>query len=167
MIGADDLWKPIIGQEGRYEVSSLGQIRNTASGRLLKPKKLPNGYLRVKLTRANGSRERYVHRLVAEAFCIRTQGCNVVNHIDNNKTNNSANNLEWTTQRGNVYYAMKQNRMNGFPMARPVVGLKDGIEYKFDSINDASRFIGRDHKTIERCISTGKQDKNGYIWKVA
>ena len=53
-----------------------------------------------------------VHRLVAEAFCDKKAGCDVVNHIDNDPSNNEASNLEWTTQKGNMEHAAKQGRMN-------------------------------------------------------
>ena len=42
---------------------------------------------------------------MADAFCLRPEGCNVVNHLDNNPANNNASNLEWVTQKTNVEYA--------------------------------------------------------------
>lgn len=54
-----------------------------------------------------------VHRLVAEAFCDKEVGCDVVNHLDNDPSNNEASNLEWTTQKGNMEHAAKQGRMSG------------------------------------------------------
>lgn len=52
-----------------------------------------------------------VHRLVAEAFCAKPDGCNVVNHLDSDRRNNRASNLEWTTQRGNIEHAKIAGRL--------------------------------------------------------
>ena len=54
-----------------------------------------------------------VHRLVAEHFCEKKEGCNVVNHLDSNVKNNSASNLEWTTYSGNAIHAFEKGRRKG------------------------------------------------------
>lgn len=56
---------------------------------------------------------RSVHRLVAEAFCEKKEGCNVVNHLDSNVKNNHASNLEWTTYTGNAIHAFEKGRRKG------------------------------------------------------
>ena len=62
------------------------------------------------MLRKEGKRKNfYVHRLVAEAFCERTHG-NVVNHIDYNKRNNAASNLEWCTQKENIHHSIEHYR---------------------------------------------------------
>lgn len=156
-------WKLIPGVRGLYVVSDRGRVRNMETRKELKPRPTKNGYLRVQIN----DRDFYIHRLVADAFCKRRRGCNVINHIDNDRTNNAAENLEWTTPRGNVYHAMKQNRMNGFPCARSIIGIKDGTERVFPSSRDAARFAGCDHKTILHYIRTGAVSRSGYLWKVA
>lgn len=60
-----------------------------------------NGYMRVCLF---GNKE-YVHRIVAKCFCRQKDGCNVVNHIDGDKKNNKAENLEWVTVKQNAQHA--------------------------------------------------------------
>lgn len=108
-------WRPVVGYEGRYEVSSLGRVRSVARsvwipatwrtaayrrrerGRLLSPSRLRKGYRRVNLEGVAHS----VHRLVLEAFvgpCHEgMEGC----HCDGNPGNNAIDNLRWDTRKGN------------------------------------------------------------------
>lgn len=161
-----EIWKPVKGYEKLYIVSNYGDIKSIRSGKILKPRLTPTGYCRVNLPQTiDGKRDAYVHRIVADAFCIHPDGCNVVNHKDNNPTNNNASNLEWVTQRANVHYGMKQNRykMN----ARSVVGCKDGIEYVFDSLRNAALSTGCDHSTISKCCRNKKRTTHGYSWRFA
>ncbi|MDG9855590.1 NUMOD4 motif-containing HNH endonuclease [Pseudomonas nitroreducens] len=112
-----EIWKPIAGYEGLYEVSSLGRVRSldrivrysNGKDRLTKGRilhfSLPNGYQQVTLCNGDSHRPFKVHRLVAVAFCARRDGCDVVNHIDGVKTNNAVSNLEWTTYKANTHHA--------------------------------------------------------------
>lgn len=94
-------WKPIEGYEETYEVSSLGNVRNIRTGRLLKLLKHSKGYRRVHL-HLNGCRTTYyVHRLVAYQFIPNVSNKPEVNHIDGQKTNNVVQNLEWVTMSEN------------------------------------------------------------------
>lgn len=119
-----EVWKPVGGYEGLYEVSNAGNIRrlettsveNSRYGkcrnvrhkaRMLKQGKTARGYLLVVLCNKDGHKSHMVHRLVASAFCQKPEGCDVVNHIDNIKTNNCASNLEWCTQKDNVHHAIE------------------------------------------------------------
>ena len=160
-----EVWKPIPETEGEYEVSSAGRIRNHKTGVIRKAKVLPNGYARIHYNKQNKRYDRYVHRLVAEVFCNRPEGCNVVNHLDNDKGNNSASNLEWTTQLGNVHHGIKQKRYR--LNAKRVIGYKDNQTYEFISINQASIQTGCDHSSISKCCKGKASKTNGYCWKYA
>ena len=157
-----EVWKPVTDTTGEYEVSNFGRVRNANTKSVLVPVRAGRGYQKVKLPSSDGKRDRYIHRLVADAFCIRCVGCNIVNHIDNDITNNSATNLEWTTQRGNVYHAIHQGRMT----ATSVVGTKDGISHFFPSIKTAEKETGCDHKSIKRSCEMNRETKSVYLWKV-
>ena len=119
-----EIWKDIEGYEGLYEVSSYGRVRSLGQfvnhnfggnayrkGRLLKPGLGSRGYLSVTLCK-NGIRKIYtVHRLVAQAFIPNINNLPIINHKDEDRTNNSVDNLEWCDYKYNVNYG---NRLNKF-----------------------------------------------------
>lgn len=102
----NEIWKPINGYED-YLVSNMGRVRsvnpyNNAKPHLLSIIDNGNGYLYVSLRKQRERKNFYVHRLVAEAFCERPDGCNYIDHIDHDRANNKATNLEWVTQKENI-----------------------------------------------------------------
>lgn len=98
-------WRPVVGFEGLYEVSSLGRVRSLpreASGRLyggklraLRPR--GDGYVVVNLSAYNVVRVVYVHTLVLEAFVGSCPAGMEACHDDNNRANNVLSNLRWDT----------------------------------------------------------------------
>lgn len=115
-----EIWRAVVGYEGSYEVSNLGNVR--ALPRTItridgieitydKPhvtiRQNADGYMIVRLSK-NGVRKQFnVHRLVAEAFIPNMDNLPEVNHIDANRANNCVDNLEWCTHRDNVRYAIQ------------------------------------------------------------
>ena len=160
-----EMWKPIEETNGDYEVSDLGRVRNAKTGIIRKPKTLPNGYMRIKYMVSCKTLNRYVHRLVANAFCNHPEGCDVVNHIDNDKKNNKAVNLEWTTQKENVYHGMRQKRYHWNAIG--VIATKDGAIYKFPSVHQAEIITGCNHSSIVKCCKGERKSFHGYQWKYA
>lgn len=159
-----EVWTPIRESKG-YEVSNTGKVRNIATGEVLKPRPIKTGYERVHLPLEKGRKDFYIHRLVAEAYCDHPAGCDVVNHLDNDIHNNSADNLEWTTQFGNVHHGMKQRRYR--LNAVPVVGYKDGNKYEFASSHQAAIHTGCGHSTISKCCKGKQKTTHGYSWRYA
>lgn len=101
-------WRPVVGFEGIYEVSSCGRIRRVANGhgavagRMLSPNPNKKGYLRACLCRDGKAKQGRVHTLVAEAFIgPRPEGCEV-DHIDGNRQNNAFSNLRCVDRRTNA-----------------------------------------------------------------
>lgn len=116
---SEEIWKAIIGYEGRYEVSSLGQVKSlpktNEKGRvyqgILKGRPARHGYLRVALFKNLVRKNESIHRIVATAFCDKPDGANEVNHKNAIKTDNRAENLEWVTRRGNMRHAYETGRL--------------------------------------------------------
>lgn len=104
-------WRPVVGYEGYYEISSIGRIRSAglgrgiAAGRIKKPK-VVNGYLATYL-RKNGTRKWFkVHRLVLCAFVgPRPTDKHECNHINGVRDDNRVENLEWVTRYENMQHA--------------------------------------------------------------
>ena len=108
-------WKDIPGYDGYYEISNTGRIRICNSGKILKQSDHTSGYKSVRLWNGSNYKNHYVHRLVAEAFIPNPDNKPTVNHKDENKKNNSANNLEWMTYLENNEYG---NRKKKFILSR-------------------------------------------------
>lgn len=95
-----ETWKPVVGYEGRYEVSSLGNIRNKHK-KLLKTWLHRNGYVNIQLWKENKQTNLFVHRLVAKAFIPNPLNHLHVHHQNSVKTDNSVKNLLWCTPQQN------------------------------------------------------------------
>jgi hypothetical protein len=115
-----EVWKDVVGYEGIYQVSNLGNVKRISKTRgvnikykndyILKPMDNGKGYLRVKLTNNGISKRVMLHRIIAEAFIPNIYNKKVVNHINCNLKDNSINNLEWCTQSENCLHAVKLGR---------------------------------------------------------
>lgn len=105
-------WLPVVGFEETYDVSTAGRVRRRG-GEFMKPWDNHNGYPTVRLTDLpRGKRATLsVHRAVAMAHVPNPQAFPIVNHIDHDRQNANAVNLEWCTQWHNLDHASKAGRM--------------------------------------------------------
>ncbi len=125
-------WVPVKGLEDAYEVSSRGRVRSltrrsvrkdgkplSITGRVLLASVGDRGYPRVTLTRNGVARWSHVHSLIAAAFLGPPPGAMgngdgyTVNHINGDKTDNRAENLEYTTSRENIRHARDNGLLDG------------------------------------------------------
>lgn len=118
-----EIWKDIVGYEGYYEVSNLGNVRSVdreitrvngvsyvKHGCAMTKVLNSDGYPTVKLSKDGKSTRIAVHRLVAVAFVPNPNGLLEVNHIDFDRANAKADNLEWVTHKDNVYFSIQAGR---------------------------------------------------------
>lgn len=120
---SEEKWKDIQGYEGLYQVSNLGNVRSVdriikhypkdyfQEGRVLKSALTKNGYPMVILVNHNDRKTKMVHRLVAETFIDNPYNLPIINHKDEDKTNNRVNNLEWCTHKYNANYGTRNLRI--------------------------------------------------------
>lgn len=123
-----EIWKPIVGYEGLYEVSNFGRVKGLermVKGRYgnlrfqketMRKIQINNrGYCTVRLCKDGNYKYYFVHRLVAEAFIPNDDKTFEVNHKDEDKLNNYAFNLEWVTRKENMNYGNTQNKIHNKP----------------------------------------------------
>ena len=180
-----EIWKDIKQYEGLYQVSNLGRVRslgrkiNTGRNgyRITQDKILKQynkvGYNYVMLYNKSGTKALRVHRLVAEAFIPNPENKPQVNHLNENKQDNTYTNLIWATSKENCNYgsrnqrilrAMKPKNIKAF--GQKVLCVELGIV--FDSIKSATRFCGRKNiSDICACLNhrNGSKTAYGYHWE--
>lgn len=140
-----------------YSVSNLGNVRNDKTGRILKPGNSGDGYLLVVLYKNGEHKTCKIHRLVAQAFIPNPLGLPQVNHINEIKSDNRAENLEWCTKQYNIEYSqskqVEQYDLNGNLIAT------------WKSLAEAERQLGFDKRHISDCCLGRHKTAYGYIWK--
>lgn len=169
-----EIWRDIKGYEGLYQISNLGRVRSlnykrTGRTQIMKLGTYPNGYKMVDLKKNHKRKAYLVHRLVAQAFIPNLNNYPEVNHRDENKANNTVENLEWCTHIYNQMYGTKRKRQ-GVSRGKKVLCVTTGIEYY--SAYEAMRKTGVHHANISKCCngqykSAGKHPITGekLVWK--
>lgn len=94
-----EIWKPVVGYEPYYEVSSLWRVKNK-KWLIMKSNRQSKGYMQIDLK----WKLFLIHRLVAQAFIPNPENKPYINHKDLNPENNNLNNLEWCTQSENLIH---------------------------------------------------------------
>lgn len=180
-----EIWKDVPGYEGLYQVSSLGKVKSMARTIIRsdnKPYTHPEmimkhhvnhwGYHFVPLSihlGANKQRRWMVHRLVGMAFVPNPHNYPQINHIDGNKNNNQAENLEWCTNSMNQKHAWENglNKYTGKNDVKVVQMDEDGNTIKvWDSMHEAERKLPKvtiGH--IWSCVNGKRKHCGGYRWR--
>ena len=163
------MWK-MYDKEHNIEVSDGGEIRR--DGIILSQNSFGKGYKGVFFNGKN----HYVHRLVAECFCEKPSGSEIIDHIDGNKKNNNANNLRWVNYSENLKYAFEQGlrpRTNKALLehrkrtSKRVAQYLNGIKIaEYESIAQASRENGLFQSNVSRAVNGKSRTSGGYEWRI-
>lgn len=146
----EEVWKDIKGYEGRYKISNLGNVYTYLRDRNMTPRKCRKGYLRVVLRDNQGVRKSHgVHRLVAQTFIPNPEDKPQVNHIDEDKTNNIVDNLEWVTNKENSIHGTKIERTT-IKKSKPVYHVLNGVKKEYLNSVIASKITGIPKATIRQ-----------------
>lgn len=145
-----------------YEVSNMGRVRNNKG--LIMKAKLSRGYLQIGLRNNGKQKFCYVHRLVAFTFLPLVDGKTEVNHIDEDKTNNCVENLEWTTHLENMQHGTRTQRQKEKvkeKQGKKVLCVETG--QVFNGINEACRWCGK--KGVSACCRGKIRTCGGFHWE--
>jgi hypothetical protein len=170
----NEIWKPVVGYEGKYEVSNTGRVRSLNYHRSgitkeLAPKVNKYGYHVVLLYKNGQRKDMSVHRLVAMAFIDNPNNFPQINHKNERKDDNHVENLEWCTQLYNANYGTRNtramdNRHTG-KFRKKVIQLKNGkLVNEYISLAEASRQTGIGYKMISRVACGERARTHGYEW---
>lgn len=162
------MWKQIVlqGIETNYEVSNMGEVKNTKTKKTLKGSIKANGYKEFQLS-VNGERKHLMgHRLVALMFIPNPNNKEQVNHINGDKLDNRVENLEWNSSSENNRHAWN-NDLNSAADLRAVIQ-KNSLGEKlneFISISEASRETGCHRSKIIAVANGDRKTTGGFVWE--
>lgn len=193
-----EVWKNIKNYKGLYQVSNLGRIKSLKRNipftnrwgqrithlqkeRILKAKKQFNGYLALSLSKDGEHKTYLVHRLVAEAFILKTDNKSQVDHINGDKTDNRVENLRWVTPKENCLNPLwveksknvSEETRNKLSDKAKYSHNKSVVQYTLDekivkewvSIREIERQLGFKSSHICNCLKGRHKTAYGYIWK--
>lgn len=182
-----EIWKPVVGYEGLYDVSSLGRVRSLGRvivqkngkrikirERILKPAIQNRGYEFVSLSNSLGLKLKLVHQLVGKAFIPNPDNKPFIDHINGNRRDNRVENLRWCTPKENNNFELaRKHASDGLlgKTGRLCPNSKKVNQYTLDGTFirsyygtcEASRETGI--RNISRACLSPTRTAGGYIWK--
>lgn len=187
-----EIWRPVVGYEGFYEVSNLGRVRSLdrykkgkhnavmlLQGKLLTLKKRSNGYIEISLSKNGKHKSHLLHRLVAEAFIPNPEDKPCVDHINTDRSDN----VVWLNQDGSVNYdktnlrwvTPKENQNNPLSIKKQInnpqrsklvlqIDSNDKIVNIFQSASEIERNMGK-RTSVSSCCRGERKQAYGYMWR--
>lgn len=174
----EEIWKSVV-YDGvlyeNYQVSNFGRVkslnyRRTGKERVMTPVENKNGYFRVGLWKNGEYKKCLVHRLVAFAFLSNPDNLSEINHIDEDKTNNRVENLEWCDREYNNNYGTHNQRiaekMTNGKLSKIVLQLTLTGELirEWPSTNECGR-NGFHQGAVAACCRGERKTHKGFVWR--
>ena len=189
----NEIWKPVVGYEGLYEVSNIGNVRSLRWRGGHKTHNVfqrinKNGYYDLILVRNKTIKYVLAHQLVAQAFIPNPEGKRCIDHIDGNRRNNRVENLRWCTHKENSNNPISRQRQVAAQriemkkkwergccerIKKPVLQFSLGGEFvsRWGSASDAARAYMKDTERlatssgkITGCCRLENRQAYGFIW---
>lgn len=180
--------KPVKGYEGYYEVDQFGRVFSVdrvvsvddngrkydkpIAGKQMKQTVHDKGYKVVSLTKDGETKTKFVHRLVAEAFLDNPDNLPMVNHKDEDKTNNFLENLEWCTALYNNTYGnapkKRAKKLRGRESEKRIPVIQRNLDGEFinwhPSITEAAKSVNSRPQAISAVCNGERKSNRGYVW---
>lgn len=174
-----EIWKPIVGWEGLYEVSNLGNVRSLdryvnqlnykrfCKGQLLKPTFHKSNYFIVTLRNSGVQKICKVHQLVMNTFNPNNSDEKLeINHIDGNTKNNNLNNLEWCTHQQNLQHASTHNLLSTYKAINQY-DLDGNFIKRWHSMKEAKEYYNFGINSLRNACKRKSGIHKGFIWRYA
>jgi len=166
-----EIFKPAFGYEENYEVSNTGRVKSikriNPRGRVVNEKFLKlvedkSEYILAHLSKNGIARNVRVHRLVAQTFIPNLENKPQVNHIDENKSNNRLDNLEWCTAKENTNFGTHNTRMSKSKHKQIVSISSSGLIRFFDSVESAYKTLNLKQTSVSAVLNKRQNHTGGY-----
>lgn len=172
-------WKDVPGYEGLYQASIFGYVRSVTrilykgkdhvpsktTGKIIAPWIDSSGYLKVDLYKNGKRRCKKLHQLIAKTFIPNPENKTTVNHKDENPLNNTVQNLEWMTNKENVNYGTRIQRVKEAQGIHIVRRAPNQVETFYFTLHEAEKKTGIPRQSISYAVKHGTLLK-GYRWEV-
>lgn len=176
-----EVWRPVIGYEGFYDVSNLGNVRSVdrfiyqinrwggltkrlLKGRIIKQATINGGYKVVGLSKNGETKQKFVHILAAKAFIPNPNNYPIINHKDENPSNNNLDNLEWCTVQYNTTYGTGIERMVEKTSKKVYQYTLEGELVNIYSSTQECARNGYHQGNISMCCNGKRPTHKGYRW---
>jgi hypothetical protein len=161
----EEIWRDVVGYEGLYKVSNLGNVFSNYTDKIMKPGTTRDGYKYVFLSRDKIRKMKTIHRLVAKAFLENPNNLPIVNHKDEDPSNNNVKNLEWCTITYNNTYNDVHIRRAQL-LAKHVYRYNENGEIfeEYDSVHDAVRALNASSGDIVDCCNGNLNTYLNSVW---
>lgn len=181
--------KPVAGYEGYYEVDQFGRVfgldrsivvvdgnrtyTKNLTGKQMKQSMHDKGYKTVSLTKDGKTTMLFVHRIVAQAFLPNPDNLPMINHKDEDKTNNFLENLEWCTAKYNANYGTGIERharkIRGRESEKKIAVIQRSIDGYFmnwhSSVTEAAASVNGAAGAISAVCKGKRKKAYGYLWE--